>query len=618
MGPTALREALPMNRTSRLKGDASSTALTAVTAEAARPKFAGSVVGQAGSPAALTRMLEAMAGMKAASLDGLLQQAVSALQGNDFQTGGELAIKALEIDERNGFGWYLLAIARERAGDFAGSVRCYESALALIPDHAEVANDLGRLAYRMGMKETAEKLFLHYVRAHPEATEALNNLACAIRDQGRFADAIEVIRPALNAAPEDFLLWNTLGTVLSEEGDPAAATTFFDEALRLNPDFSKARYNRANSRLFLGDPEGALADCDQALTEPMATDEFQMMRLARATMHLALGDLEQGWRDYEARRDPGFADVTHVAIDRPVWTPQSNLSGRSLLLVGEQGLGDEVLFANLIPDVLAALGETGRLTLAVEPRLVSLFQRSFPGVRIGSHATFNVDGHTVRVMPFLTAEDLAAIDLWAPLASPLQRFRSSVEAFPDGPGYLSPDPERVAHWRQMLEDAPVGPRVGLLWKSMSQKGGRHRFFSPFELWEPVLKVPGICLVNLQYGNCEAELARAREDFGVEIWSPPGIDLKQDLDDVAALTCALDLTIGFANASLNLAGACGAPAWLVSPQCAWPKLGTERYPWYPQVRVFTPSSFGDWQPIMQSVALALAESFGTGTEGAPRG
>ncbi len=607
-----------MNRPSSLKGDTSSAALTAVTAEVARPRFAGSVVGQAGSPAALTRMLEAMAGMKAASLEGLLQQAVTALQANDFQTGGALAIKALEIDERNGFGWYLLAIARERAGDFAGSVRCYESALALIPDHAEVANDLGRLAYRMGMKETAEKLFQHYVQAHPEATEALNNLACAIRDQGRFSDAIEVIRPALMSAPEDSLLWNTLGTVLSEEGDPAAAATFFDEALRLDPAFAKARYNRANIRLFLGDAQAALADCNQALTEPMATDELQMMRLARATMHLALGDLEQGWRDYEARRDPGFADVTHVAIDRPAWTPDSELSGRSLLLVGEQGLGDEVLFANLIPDVLAALGEKGRLTLAVEPRLVSLFQRSFPTVRIGSHATFNVDGHTVRVIPFLTTEDLAAIDLWAPLASPLQRFRSSVEAFPDRPGFLAPDMDRVNHWRRMLEDAPSGPRVGLLWKSMTQKGGRHRFFSPFELWEPILKVPGICLVNLQYGDCEAELAQARRDFGVEIWSPPGIDLKQDLDDVAALTCALDLTIGFANASLNLAGACSAPAWLVSPQCAWPKLGTERYPWYPQVRVFTPSSFGDWEPIMQSVSLALAESFGTGTEAAARG
>ena len=607
-----------MTRPTSRRSEASSAAMSPFTAEAARPRIAGSVVGQSGSPAALTRMLEAMAGMKAASLQALLQQAVIALQGNDFQTGGELAVKALEIDERSGFGWYLLAIARERAGDFAGSVRCYESALALIPDHAEVANDLGRLAYRMGMKETAEKLFLHYVLAHPGATEPLNNLACAIRDQGRYSEAIDVIRPALMAAPGDSLLWNTLGTVLSEEGDPAAAATFFDEALRLDPSFAKARYNRANIRLFLGDPQGALLDCEQALSAPMAVDELQMMRLARSTMHLATGDLEKGWRDYESRRDPGFADVTHVAIDRPEWTPGADLKGRSLLLVGEQGLGDEVLFANLLPDVLSALGDKGRLTLALEPRLVSLFQRSFPTARVGAHATFSVDGHTVRVMPFLTEADLASIDLWAPLASPLQQFRAAVEAFPDRPGYMRPDPARVEHWRRVLAEAPAGPKVGLLWKSMSRKGGRHRFFSPFALWEPILKTPGLSLVNLQYGDCDEELAQARTEFGVDIWTPPGIDLKQDLDDVAALTSALDLTIGFANASLNLAGACGAPVWLISPQCAWTMVGTERYPWYPQARVFLPRSFGDWEPVMQDVAVALTETFGLGTEATSKG
>jgi Flp pilus assembly protein TadD len=89
----------------------------------------------------------------------LLQDAVPRCRRDDFQRGGELAIKALELDEKNGFGWYLLAIARERAGDFASSVRCYESALTLLPDQAEIANDMGRLAYRMGMKDTAEKLF---------------------------------------------------------------------------------------------------------------------------------------------------------------------------------------------------------------------------------------------------------------------------------------------------------------------------------------------------------------------------------------------------------------------------------------------------------------------------
>src|SRR5690606_3037462 len=115
--------------------------------------------------------------------------ALNAARAGDYATTGEWAIKVLERDERNGFGWYLLAMSRERAGDFGSSIKAYESALALLPDHGEVANDLGRLAYRMGMIPQAEKLFRHYLAAKPQHPEGINNLACALRDQARFDEA---------------------------------------------------------------------------------------------------------------------------------------------------------------------------------------------------------------------------------------------------------------------------------------------------------------------------------------------------------------------------------------------------------------------------------------------
>lgn len=573
-----------------------------------RPRMAGPASGQAGSKDALARLNEALGELRALAVQPLLQDAVAALQGDDFRRGGELAIKALEMDERNGFGWYLLAIARERAGDFASSVRCYESALTLIPNQAEVANDMGRLAYRMGMKDTAEKLFLHYLSQHPASHEAANNLACTLRDQMRFAEAVEILRPAIAAHPAHPLLWNTLGTVVGEEGDPALSVTFFDEALSHDPAFAKARYNRGNAKLVLGDLDGALDDCQTALTGQMSEDERLMMLLARSTIRIARGDIAAGWDDYEVRLEPNFADVTHFMIEAPRWTPQTDLTGKTLLLMGEQGLGDEVMFANIIPDVLEALGPDGKLFIAVEPRLVTLFQRSFPTANVGAHSTWSVDGHTVRGAPFVG--DHAVLDCHAPIASMLRRFRSSVAAYPDRTGFLTPDPERVAWWKTQI---PAGPTVGLLWKSLVSAGARHRFYSPFEQWKPVLAVPGVTFVNLQYGDCAAEIDAARRDLGVEIWNPPGIDLKHDLDDVAALCCALDLVMGPSNASSCLAGACGAPLWLLSTPGSWPLLGTERYPWYPQARVFRPPTLGQWDPAMQAMAEALTERISTGTK-----
>jgi hypothetical protein len=122
----------------------------------------------------------------------------------------------------------------------------------------------------------------------------------------------------------------------------------------------------------------------------------------------------------------------------------------------------------------------------------------------------------------------------------------------------------------------------------------------------VLGSPGVTFVNLQYGDCDEEIAFARDTLGVTIRTPVGLDLKQDLEGVSALSCALDLVIGVSNASFNLAAACGAPAWLITAPDAWTTLGAAAYPWYPRVRMFASRTFGDWESVFQSVADALAE------------
>ncbi|HWT50577.1 MAG TPA: flagellar protein FlbA, partial [Caulobacter sp.] len=280
-----------------------------------------------------------------------------------------------------------------------------------------------------------------------------------------------------------------------------------------------------------------------------------------------------------------------------------------LMICAEQGLGDEVMFANMMPDVIEALGPDGKLTLAVERRLVPLFKRSFPKADIFPHKTVSYEGRVYRGAPEI--EDWSGVDFWTPMGDLLETFRPSLAAFPGRPNFLEADPVRVAHWRRILEGAPKGPKVGLLWKSLKLNGERARQFSPFMLWRPVLETPGITFVNLQYGDCDEEIALAKAEFGVDIWRPPGIDLKQDLDDVAALCCAMDLIIGFSNATTNLGGACGAPIWMLTGASSWTRLGAEIWPWYPQTRCFITPDYNDWTPTMQEVGAALRERFPSG-------
>ncbi len=568
----------------------------------AQPAFSSDVAGKAGSNAALEKLNAAVAELKALALAPLLQRAIDAIRAEDAKTAYDCAVKALELDEHSGVGWYLLGIALERRGDFANSIRAYEAALKLLPDHGEVACDLGRLALRLGMKPEAEELFRRFLARYPDDVEAANNLVCALRDQGRAEEAIETLRPAIIKAPENPMLWNTMGTIMSDQGDFANAQVFFAEALRLDPEFPKARHNLATVLLMQGDIEGALVENQAAIAKVRAEDDRQMMRLARSTMLHCVGRIGEGWDEYESRIHPQFTGRTAFAIDRPRWEPGADLSGKSFLVICEQGLGDEILFANVLPDVLERLGPKGKLTLAAEARLVPFFQRSFPTATVGAHATYEISGRLTRVVPFIG--DGAAIDLWAPEASLLREFRRSVADFPARPSFMTADPKRVAHWRKVLKTAPAGLKVGLLWKSAITRDSRHRYFSPFSAWAPVLAQKGVTFVNLQYGDCSEELAAAKRDFGVEIWSPPGIDLKQDLDEVAALSCALDLVVGFANATLNIAAACGVPNYLISVPGAWTRLGTLTLPWYPMTRVFLPPGFGEWDTVMAEVAEAL--------------
>ena len=552
----------------------------------------------------IEKLTRAMAELRAQAVLPLLSAAMQALNEGRPAEARHFTAQVLAADPDCGLAWHVVALCREREGDLNGALGAYETALKLSPEDADLANDLGRLAMQMGLYEVAEPLFRHFIDRRPGVVDGPNNLACALRDQLRYGDALGVLRPAIEANPASPLLWNTLGAVVAEQGETDRSVVFFDEALRLDPGFAKARYNRANVRLSLGEAEHALADCEAALDGGRLSEaEAAMMRFARATMLMAAGRLGEGWDAYEARLEPRHVDVTHFAVKAPAWTPEASLAGRDLLVLGEQGLGDEVLFANVLPDVLEALGPQGRLTLAVEPRLAPLFRRSFPAAEVGAHATYRVEHQSVRAAPFTLHREF---EMWAPMASLLRRFRREVVDFPPSPAFLHADPERVAHWSGVLETLGPGLKVGLLWKSLKVASQRSRFYAPFAAWAPVLTTPGVRFVNLQYGNCEAELAYAREVLGVEVWSPPGVDLKDDLDEVAALSSALDIVAGPANATINIAAACGASAWFVCPPGGWPMLGTDRYPWYPAARVFMPPGFNRWEPAMAAMAEALRQ------------
>ena len=604
----------PVSRDHRAKGPTARPG-TPVSGTGAAP-FAGPSAGRdLMSSSALSRLTTVASVLDRDAQALRLQGAVTALEAGDLSTAAQTAMEVVRADQDNAFAWKIVGVARERGGDFMTALQCYEQVVRIGgPLAEEIQANLGRVAFHSGLFADAEVLYRAHLARFPDDLDAANNLANALRDQMRYDDAIAYLSDLLKVHPEAALLWNTLGTLMVARFDADRARIFFDEAVRLDPTFGKAVYNRANLLLMVGEREEAIRDLRQALALADDPTDRAMMQLALSTALLADGQLAEGWDAYEARRDPHFANAPVFVVDVPEWRPGDPLAGRRLALFGEQGLGDEVLFASMIPDLLAAIGPAGRLFIAVEPRLVPLFQRSFPAAVVGPHFTVQ-SGHSIlRGAEFLVAHH-GEIDGWLSMGAPLRQFRRSLADFSATPAFFRPDEARVAHWTKVLAELGPAPKVGVLWKSLKIDPARSRHFSPFEQWAPVLALPGVVFVNLQYGETAAEQAEA-EQRGGHLWTPPGIDLKDDLDDLAALTRALDLVVGPANATTNIAAACGVPVTLVSMPGAWPQLGTDRWPFYPDATVKSAQRLGQWDGAMQALAEAITARFGLVKADAP--
>ncbi len=539
----------------------------------------------------------------------LLKQAQRRYEANDYPATARLALDALALDEHSPDANHMMAVALDRLGHLSRSLEFYEKVWKLTPNDPQVYLNIGGVAWKLDMMETAEKFYRIAMRLDPANLDTRVNLGGVLRDTGRFEDAIELLRESLYAAPDAPGLWNALATVLLHSGEPVEAQTFYHEALRLKPDFTRAWHNLAYARNTAGDARGALEASETALKHGAAnpSDEYEI-RHSRALSLLSVGRLAEGWRAYEVRLDPAHGPIV-FKVEAARLTPDAPAAGRAVLLMGEQGVGDEVLHYNAAADLAREIGPDGRLIMACEWRLAPLVRRAFPDALVNSHRTIEKEGRKVRAAPWASGED--APEAWLPAASLLERYRSRLEDFPSAPrAYLPPDPDRVAGFRAALDALGPGLKVGLCWKSKLMSAARRKYFSAFEAWRPVLQTPGVTFVSMQYGDIAEEVAWAQREWGVDIHTLD-VDLMDDLDGVAALGAALDLTIGPMNASTNLAAAAGGLIWIVALSSHWPLFGLDRLAFYPGSRAFSPRQAGDWDGAMAEVADALSQAASQG-------
>ena len=557
---------------------------------------------------ALTRFADAAPSSEAALQrrvsNGILRRAIKAWRSGDIARAGRLALEATTSDATNAQAYHVLAMCLERMGHLHKALVTYERAFELDPDDPDLLINLGLTAWNLKLTDAATGMFRRFVTARPDSPLGYNNLGTILCELGDASAAIDTLRAALLRMPNESILWNSLATVLAESGRAEESIVFYQESIRLAPDFARPWHNLGFAYSHLGRLEEALEAYDNAKARVIDPVEIMEGQHSRSVCLLGMGRLEEGFRDYEIRNSPRFRAYVHHMVKAPVWNGEP-LAGKRLLVVGEQGLGDEFMFANILPDLARAVGPEGLLQIAIDARLVSLFARSFPDAEVGAYDDRKLIGpdgpHEIRFIPWAVKE--REPDFFAPMGTPLQFFRRAIEDFPRK-AFLVPDPARVAEFRRRLEATGDGPFVGICWRSMMRDTKRQKYFSALDAWGPIFAVRGVRFVNVQYGDCGEELARATAQHGVDITVFDDLDLKNDIEGAAALSAALDLVLSAPTAAAATAASVGQDVWFLTAGRTWPQLGTDHYPWYPKTRVLAPEKFGDWSGLMPQVGGEL--------------
>jgi Tfp pilus assembly protein PilF len=459
-------------------------------------------------------------------------------------------------------------------------------AIALDPRNAGVHATIGVILLQ---QRAAEAALDHLRIAHdtaPHDGDVLKLLVEALVQTGRPEKARMICEAAVRRDRSLFEAWAGLGMVYRRTHRSAQALKAYNEAIALRPADVEAITNRAIALQDLGRLDEAFAGYDAALA---LQPDFALARFHRALALLFKGDYASGWPDYEMRL---------VSGDRPPRAPQAPrwdgaaLAGRSVLVHSEQGIGDEIMFASCLPQLIA---DAGRCTIECTPKLHGLFSRSFPSARVRA----------------VESDDAAAAlrrgqyDVEVPMGSLPLYYRRSAQAFPRHTGYLKADATLIDAWRARLHSLGPGPKIGISWRGGTPLSRVALRSIPLAQWAPVFAVPGARFVSLQYSDGAASEALAlgrNAGIAVAHWQE-AID---DYDETAALVSALDLTISVCTAVVHLAGALGRPVWVMAPQAAEWRYGDrgEAMPWYPSARIFRQELYGEWEPVLKRVAGEL--------------
>jgi tetratricopeptide (TPR) repeat protein len=472
------------------------------------------------------------------------------------------------------------ALEAHVAGDLAAAEQAYRDTIAECPDHAHAHSNLGKIL--ADSRRLKEALDVHEIaaRLNPDCAIVHSNRGAALFALRRWEEAAVAYETGLAIDPDHAVIVANYADTLCSLGRYDEAVARAQRALWLQPDLAQGHCALALAYWGLGRNAASIAAYRVSIA---LNPQLAMAHMSLGMLLLQAGEFTEGWREW------GWRFVAQGLPLRPhpypLWTGGALV--KKLLVWGEQGPGDEIMHAGLAAD-LAARED---VIWECDARLVPLFARSIAGVRF-----------VARQDPPLALGD--DVEAHVPAGSLGQVLRPSTEMFPNRAGYLRADPARVAELRAKLSLTSGRRLVGISWSSANASFGAKKSTRLAD-WRWLLKTPGCRFVDLQYGDT------AQEREGLPLEHIDGLDLKNDLEGLAALIACCDVVITVSNTTAHLAAALGVPTWILVAAGGgrlwyWGDENTDTTLWYPGARIIRQRPGETWAQPLNAAAAKLRD------------
>lgn len=522
-----------------------------------------------------------------------------------------------------------LGIILEQTDNNEEAITYYEHILKTTPQNYEILYLCSRAYFNISQFDLAHKLIIQAIQYEQNKPEFYNTLGTILTHKKCWDEAITAFNKSIELAPDMETAYINLGSAYKNNNNPIEAEKAYNKALSINSKNYSALNDLGIIQRILNEPYKAienfnrsialnknpknhfqeelspantynnlglahldlmqLQEAHQAFEKAMNMDNsYPEPILSNSITYLTEGNFDDGWEGYEYRQKISTRKETYSNLinELNTWNMFSSPKNTPLIILPEQGIGDEIMFASIIPDLIKA--HKGEIILACDKRLVDIFKRSFKDISVSKLTGLKITTNHQKIY----------------LASIAKFLRKSEKDFAPASPYIIPLEDKKQYFKDKYKDI-TGLKVGISWKSGNAIEGNKRTV-PLKAWAEILSTSDINFFNLQYGETKDEITEIKSNLGIKIISDPEIDPLTDLENFIAIISNLDLIITIDNSTAHIAGALGIPTWVMLPySCDWRWMKDRSDSiWYKSLKMYRQKEIGKWDNVLEEIHTNL--------------